>query len=77
MESSQAVRTGGRIGWTLPAHNTEPRAQLAEVRERGYAAMNTPGDASEIAALVRDKRGRPRAAPITTSPTRSYAWPRS
>ncbi|WP_443064632.1 IclR family transcriptional regulator domain-containing protein [Streptomyces sp. NBC_00582] len=100
MESSQAVRTGGRIGWILPAHNTaagrvlpaelstqelaelsppdrrplrapalrEPRAQLAEARERGYAAVNTPGDASEIAALVRGRRGRPRAAPIVTAP---------
>ncbi|MFD4603012.1 IclR family transcriptional regulator [Streptomyces sp. NPDC058464] len=106
VESNQVVRTGSRIGWTLPAHATaagkallaelgeddlaarfpsedlksptsrapqtldELRKQLAEVRRRGYATNNaeSEADVSAVAAVIRDKRGRARAAISTTAP---------
>ncbi|MER7705984.1 IclR family transcriptional regulator [Kitasatospora sp. NPDC097605] len=106
VESKQVLRTGGRVGWTLPAHGTaagkallaelpdaelaalypsgeleavtprtlttldELRRQLAEVRRVGYALNDAESEegVSAVAAVVRDKRGRPRAALATTAP---------
>ena len=106
IESQQMVRTGSRVGWSLPAHATaagkalladlpdeklealyptlqlprptpnaagtleELRRQLAEVKTRGYAINNgeSEADVSAVAAAVRDKKGRARAALVTTAP---------
>lgn len=106
VESDQIVRTGSRIGWTLPAHATaagkallaelsdadvaalypsgtldtpvsrtlgslsELCEQLERIRLRGYAVNDgeSEADVSAVAAAVRDKHGRPRAAIVTTAP---------
>ncbi|MDK0524213.1 IclR family transcriptional regulator [Streptomyces sp. ML-6] len=106
VESKHIVRTGGRVGRTLPAHGTaagkallaelsddalvalypsgelasatprtattldELRRQLTEVRRVGYAFNDAESedDVRAVAAVVRDKRGRPRAALATTAP---------
>ncbi|MFI1379908.1 IclR family transcriptional regulator [Embleya sp. NPDC020886] len=106
VESTHVMRTGSRVGWTLPAHTTAagkallaelsdddltalypsgelaaptPRAvttvgqlrvQLDETRRRGFATNNAESedDVYAVATVVRDKRGRARAAISTTAP---------
>lgn len=53
-----------------PQTREELRKQLSEVRIRGYGVNNaeSESDVSAVAAVVRDKQGRPRAAIATTAP---------
>ncbi|MFC9424327.1 IclR family transcriptional regulator [Streptomyces sp. NPDC056987] len=53
-----------------PRTRDELRKQLTDVRRLGYAVNNaeSEADVSAVAAVVRDKRGRARAAVATTAP---------
>ena len=53
-----------------PQTREELRKQLADVRLRGFAVNDaeSEADVSAVAAVVRDKHGRPRAAIATTAP---------
>ena len=68
-----ALYPAGRLAQPTPsAAGTlkELRRQLAEVQTRGYALNNgeSEPDVSAVAAVVRDKKGRARAALVTTAP---------
>lgn len=63
------IRTTSPLCGACPAGGAL-RLELAETRERGYATSDgkSEPDLCTVAALVRDRRGRPRAAIAATAP---------